>query len=325
MYSQQQNRSYFAQPDPRNPYNQPPRPQTPHSPVLSNLPSYNLNKSYGRLPSQVPSYPNPIGAMGQKNNFSRSRVSMASSHVSQLNNMMSEHTDIFPDDLVFLLSNEEKNINNLKEKVEREKAKVENDFAVFRTEIDHILEDVKISVQAELDLIYKAYITKYAEIKGEVQELRLMRREILMNNQTGMSNGFGGASVSNKDLISEIEKDAEQMRNYKIYGYLGELQKQKLEPIVELSDELIFIGAAECGFYRQKELSEKLKDVKHHFGSFIKEVFDNLADYIVTPQRLVEREKEEQDNARGILKEFDIAEESKSRQFDPHYVVNSRL
>ena len=64
----------------------------------------------------------------------------------------------------------------MKEKIEREKARVENDFAVFRAEIDHILEDVKISVQAELDLIYKAYITKYAELKGEVQELRMMRK-----------------------------------------------------------------------------------------------------------------------------------------------------
>ena len=78
--------------------------------------------------------------------------------------------------MVFLLRNEEKNINNIKEKIEKEKARVENDFAVFRAEIDHILEDVKISVQAELDLIYKSYITKYAELKGEVQELRLMRK-----------------------------------------------------------------------------------------------------------------------------------------------------
>jgi hypothetical protein len=68
-----------------------------------------------------------------------------------------------------LLRNEEKNINNLKEKIEHEKAKVENDFSVFKTEIDHILEDIKISVQAELDLVYKTYITKYAELKGEVQ------------------------------------------------------------------------------------------------------------------------------------------------------------
>ncbi len=73
---------------------------------------------------------------------------MSNSHVSQLSNMMAEHTDIFPDDIVFLLGNEEKNINVLKEKVEKEKAKVENDFAVIRTEIDHILEDIKISVQA---------------------------------------------------------------------------------------------------------------------------------------------------------------------------------
>jgi len=49
---------------------------------------------------------------------------------------------------VFLLRNEEKNINNLKEKIEKEKARVENDFAVFRAEIDHIVEDVKLSVQA---------------------------------------------------------------------------------------------------------------------------------------------------------------------------------
>jgi len=34
--------------------------------------------------------------------------------------------------------------------------------------------------------------------------------------------------VSNKNLIDEIEKDAEHMRNFRIYGYLSELQKQKL-------------------------------------------------------------------------------------------------
>ena len=43
-----------------------------------------------------------------------------------------------------------------------------------------------------------------------------------MGNQTNFSGGFpNNNSVSNKDLISEIEKDAEQMRNYKVYSYLG--------------------------------------------------------------------------------------------------------
>lgn len=202
---------------------------------------------------------------------------------------------------------------------------MENDFAVFRTEIDHILEDVKISVQAELDLVYKTYITKYAELKGEVQELRLLRKEILMNNPSTQGYNYNhGTTVSNKDLISEIEKDAEHMRNFKVYGYLSELQKQKLEPITQLSDELVMMGAVEAPFYRSKELNGKLREVKQHFGSFIKEVFDGLAQYVVTPQLIVERERQEQENNRTLLKEFDIMESSKQRPFDVHYPSNSR-
>ena len=92
--------------------------------------------------------------------------------------------------------------------------------------------------------MYKNYITKYAELKGEVQELRLMRKEILMNSQTGFNQGNANTSASNKDLIQEIEKDAEHMRNFRIYGYLGELQKQKLEPINQLANQLVLLGAA---------------------------------------------------------------------------------
>jgi hypothetical protein len=48
---------------------------------------------------------------------------MASSQASHLSQLASE-PDIFPEELVFLLRNEEKNINNVKEKVEKEKARV---------------------------------------------------------------------------------------------------------------------------------------------------------------------------------------------------------
>jgi hypothetical protein len=36
----------------------------------------------------------------------------------------------------------------MKEKIEQEKNKVENDFSIFKLEIEHILEDIKISLQA---------------------------------------------------------------------------------------------------------------------------------------------------------------------------------
>jgi len=46
----------------------------------------------------------------------------------------------------------------------------------LKTELEHTLEDLKLSVQAELDLVYKVFISKYAEIKGEVQEIRRLRK-----------------------------------------------------------------------------------------------------------------------------------------------------
>jgi hypothetical protein len=110
-------------------------------------------------------------------------------------------------------------------------------------------------------------------------------------NNTNSYSGYGpkNASVSNKDLINEIEKDAEHMRNFRVYGYLGELQKQKLEPISQIGNELVMIGAAECPFYKHKELTGKLKNVKAHFASFIKEVFEALDEYVITPEHLMER------------------------------------
>jgi hypothetical protein len=112
------------------------------------------------------------------------------------------------------------------------------------------------------------------------------------------------ASVSNKDLIQEIERDAEHMRNYRVYGYLGELQKQKLEPISQLANELMIVGAAECPFYKHKELTVKLQDVKQHFGGFIREVFLTLEEYVITPESLVEKDQREMENTKSMLREF---------------------
>jgi hypothetical protein len=110
---QPQSRSYFPSGmEAKNPYTHQHRPSSSHSPVLNNLPSYNLNKSYSKLPYNQQPYQSQ--GVPPRGNFSRSRVSMSNSHVSQLSNMMAEHTDIFPDDIVFLLGNEEKNINILK-------------------------------------------------------------------------------------------------------------------------------------------------------------------------------------------------------------------
>lgn len=46
--------------------------------------------------------------------------------------------EIFPEDVLILLGEEERNINSFKERIGREKNKIDNDFDNFKREIDHI-------------------------------------------------------------------------------------------------------------------------------------------------------------------------------------------
>ena len=91
----------------------------------NNISSYSPHK-YG----QANNYPRPPTAGNP--NISKSRLSVSSSH-SQLSYLNADQGEVFPEDLVFLLKNEEKNIHNFKDKIEKEKARVENDFAVLKT------------------------------------------------------------------------------------------------------------------------------------------------------------------------------------------------
>lgn len=82
------------------------------------------------------------------------------------------------------------------------------------------------------------------------------------------------------------------------------------------------VGAAECPFYKHKELTVKLKDVKLHFQTFIKEVFDSLTDYVLTPEALLEKDQREMENTKSMLREFEGGDSTKMRPFDVHYPNN---
>lgn len=42
----------------------------------------------------------------------------------------------------------------------------------------HNIDDLKISIYAELDRVYKFYMEKYATLKGEIMEIKRMKDEI---------------------------------------------------------------------------------------------------------------------------------------------------
>lgn len=72
-----------------------------------------------------------------------------------------------------------------------------------------------------------------------------------------------------------------------MYGYLSEMQKQKVTPIMQICNDIILIGSIDSPFYRSKEMSQKHKDIKAMFSSSLGEVYNKLTDYVVNPEMLI--------------------------------------
>lgn len=104
-----------------------------------------------------------------------------------------------------------------------------------------------------------------------------------MNNITQNKYFNNLNTTSNQDIVGEIEKDVQQFKNFKVYGYISELQKQKMTPILGLTSDLILIGSADCPYYRNKEMNNKLKELRGNFGELLTDVYNRIHDFITTP------------------------------------------
>ena len=94
---------------------------------------------------------------------------------------------------------------------------------------------------AELDLVYKVFIEKYAMMKSELMEIRRLKKQIQSQSivQSDISKLIMVQhNVSNFDMVKELEEDALSMRNYKVNNYINTLQQRKLSPLHDLAHDL---------------------------------------------------------------------------------------
>ena len=62
------------------------------------------------------------------------------------------------------------------------------------------------------------------------------------------------------------------------------------------------------------------------FNGFIKEVFDTLEDYVITPENLMERERQEMENTKSVLRDLEASGDgTRMKPFDVHFPSNSRI
>jgi recombinational DNA repair protein (RecF pathway) len=73
---------------------------------------------------------------------------------------------------MFLLAEEDNHISKFRARVEKEKTRIEKDVQLVRTEIDNLLEDLKIQMCTYIDDHYKRYISVYGAFKEEIIQFK---------------------------------------------------------------------------------------------------------------------------------------------------------
>ena len=115
---------------------------------------------------------------------------------------------LYTEEMLYLLSEEEKNLKYFKEKMQTEKQRVVRDFDNLKKQIDHLLQDLQISLIAQLDQVYKEFMSRYKNFKQHMVNLKEIRRN-LMNDLPGPQNDYLAQlnqskvnTISNRDLLS---------------------------------------------------------------------------------------------------------------------------
>lgn len=183
-------------------------------------------------------------SFGKRNNFSASNVSVHSDH---LWNLM-EEVELFPEEIHQLFRHEERNLTNYKKIIEREKARVVQEVEHLKKEVMHNIDDLKISILAELDRIYKGYMERYATLKSEIVQIKKMKEEIEMDlnrrattlptyspKRDSDHSPAKHTPTSNANIMRSLEKNNFEVRKYQMLNYIAELQREKIIPLGEIT------------------------------------------------------------------------------------------
>jgi hypothetical protein len=162
----------------KNPFNdyeqQPPRP----SPAPPRSPS----DSY-YFTSQAPKPKKEFGLFSRR--YLPKEASVSRSRVSQQQSMsasgwgLGAEEKLYSEEMVFLLGEEEGNLRYFKEKIDSEKQRAGRDFEHLKQQVGHLIEDLQVSVLAELDLVYKDFLTRYKQFKQHMVSLKEIRRSLM--------------------------------------------------------------------------------------------------------------------------------------------------
>ena len=173
----------------------------------------------------------------------------------------------------------------------------------MKKEIIHNIDDLKISVFAELDRIYRQYMEKYATLKAEIMEVKRIKDELEMDinrrntyaipsHELSRGNKDGSWSSSNLNIMKTMQKNNFDIKKYQMLGYISELQKEKILPLSELTNELVILSQYENGYYQHKDFQAISANLIEEVKAHLRDIYDRKYQFIREPEQVCMKDEE---------------------------------
>jgi hypothetical protein len=153
----------------------------------------------------------------------------------------------------------------------------------LKKEMVHNIDDLKISVLAELDRVYKHYMEKYATLKGEIVQIKKMKEEIELDIDR-RSNTYQPryrqsepadtpySTPNNNGIMRSLEKNNFDIKKSQMLNYIAELQREKVMPLNDLTRELLVLTHYENGFFQPAEFQRTTDAVLAQFKTQLRTI-----------------------------------------------------
>jgi hypothetical protein len=185
--------------------------------------------------------------------------------------------NFFPQYTMFLISDEDQNITNFRERVEKEKEKISLDFENAKLEYNNLIEDLKIQLMGGIDEHFKVFIDKYSRFKQEVIEFKNIKLDI---PQIQPPSKYDGSTGSNQQLIRELEELRYKSQISKLYQYIQEVQKDSLHKVLAISQDVLGQMSSSSHLYNSEAAQKSLKDLKNIFAQNLQLKFEPLSNFV---------------------------------------------
>ncbi|CAD8134493.1 unnamed protein product [Paramecium octaurelia] len=200
--------------------------------------------------------------------------------------------DFLPQEILFLLSEENNHLDRFRKKVDREKEKIKRDVSSIKLEISNMIEDLGVQMQQFVDEHYKRYLNVYAAFKDEVIQFKKTKLEAPLNLvPPPPPNNFG--DCSNANLIKELEEMKYQNYVSKVNAYISNLARQRVEQIQIVSKELLQLTSQNSEFYHSEATLRQLNIIKQEVEERLITKFGDMTNYIL-PLDFMEQNQQKQ-------------------------------